>query len=181
MLTPLNFADGRPSPTAALGSNVFGCMSISLGEMVLNATPVEDEQTGRWVERSMTRTRWFWLFTPRVGLTFNEPVKMIKTETAPAATGFNDIDEQLTIEVAGRDGFMPNEMINDVYTWVPQRHAGSHTYKGNENNLRLYYLPGRSVWAIGSHVGSLLPFAYATGGADQPPGAFRRPEFVPHV
>jgi hypothetical protein len=57
--------------------------------------------------------------------------------------------------------------INDTYHWQPAVFAGRPTYKGAENSLDVYYLAGRSVWAIGLGVGSLMPCAYLEAHADR--------------
>jgi len=161
--------------TALDGSNVFGCTSFQIKELMSHAMPIFDQASQSNIQRAqMRKPTWFWLFSPLVGPFHKELVQQLKANTSQA-TPVGPMEPGTSLEVSGRDGFSSNEMINDVYEWAPMRHGQTNTYQGTENNLWLYFLPVRSVWVIGSAVGSLIPYAYCDGTAADTPDALKGP------
>ena len=147
----------------------MGCCSFSITELVENAKPIFNPETGAYIQRAMTKARWFWLFSPRVGLGHSESVKQIKAvaNSYPASVGAANVVDM--IQIRGRDGFAPNSSVVDEYCWVPTRFGDTHVYKGDESNLWMYHLGARGVWAIGTAIGSSIPLATVDGTADKLP------------
>jgi len=147
----------------------LGCCSFSITELVENSKPIFNPETGTYIQRAMRKARWFWLFSPRVGLGHSESVKQIKAVANPNPSFVGAADVIDTIQICGRDGFAPNSSVVDEYRWVPTRFGNTHVYKGDESHLWMYYLDARGVWAIGTAVGSRIPLATVDGTADKLP------------
>ena len=110
------------------------------------------------VAEGVHRPTWFWLKGRDAELA--QPVTLIRENEVAPAPDAQPQQPQPPLVISGRNPRRPNGAINDVYAWVPLTHSGAPVYRGRANQLWLFWVPGRAVWAVGVEPGTPLPHAY---------------------